>query len=235
MASSDSAGCARRSPCTIRWSASIRAPGLGLIGLPIALGIAPQGWPADKLERNLATLPPGPTANTPRSWATCCSGRVAQGRSRIAAALATPDTSAGAERSRGILIGADGWGLLLAGDTVAGIRRLRAGIDTAAGPKAGASTAFMRFQLALALTARPATRSEGIRWLRFAFDQQPPEIIPLTYLALGRAYEAAGSRDSAAYAYGRFIRLWDKADPRAPGRVREAKEALARITAEPRQ
>jgi hypothetical protein len=131
-------------------------------------------------------------------------------------------------------MGTDGWGLLLAGDTAAGIRRLRAGVDSAAGPKAGPSTAFMRFQLALALTARPETRSEGIRWLRYSFDQQPPEIMPLTYLALGRAWEAAGARDSAAYAYGRFVRLWDKADPPLQGRVREAREALARLTAEPR-
>jgi hypothetical protein len=93
----------------------------------------------------------------------------------------------------------------------------------------------MRFQLALALTARPETRPEGIRWLQYSFDQQPPEIMPLTYLALGLAWEAAGARDSAAYAYGRFVRLWDKADPPLQGRVREAKEALARLTAEPRR
>jgi hypothetical protein len=51
---------------------------------------------------------------------------------------------------------------------------------------------------------------------------------------LGRAWEAAGQRDSATYAYGRFVRLWDKADPPLQGRVREAREALARLSAEPR-
>ncbi len=90
----------------------------------------------------------------------------------------------------------------------------------------------MRFQLALALSARAETRAKGIRRLEYGFDMEPGHIIPLTYLALGRAYQAAGSRDSAAYACGRFIRLWDKADPPLQGRVRDARDALARLTAE---
>jgi hypothetical protein len=81
--------------------------------------------------------------------------------------------------------------------------------------------------------ARPETRQEGIQWLRYGFDDNPI-YLPLTYLALGRAYEAAGEPDSAALAYGRFARLWDKADPTLQGRVREAREALQRLTAEPR-
>lgn len=59
-------------------------------------------------------------------------------------------------------------------------------------------------------------------------------MIPLTYLALGRAWEAAGQRDSALYAYGKFVRFWDKADPPLQGRVREAREAMARLSAEPK-
>ena len=50
--------------------------------------------------------------------------------------------------------------------------------------------------------------------------------LPLTHLALGHTYEAAGQRDSAATAYSWFLRFWDKADPELQGRVREAKEAL---------
>ncbi len=90
---------------------------------------------------------------------------------------------------------------------------------------------FFRFQLGLALTARPETRAEGIRWLRNGFDLQPL-YRPLTRLALGRTYEAAGQRDSAAISYSRFLRLWDKADPELQGRVREAREALQEITRE---
>jgi hypothetical protein len=85
------------------------------------------------------------------------------------------------------------------------------------------------------LSARPTTREEGIRWLRYAFgDQSQTYLFPLTYLALGRALEAAGDRGAAADAYGRFTGLWDKADPPLQGRVREAREALARLAAEPK-
>ena len=180
-------------------------------------------------------IPPGREAEYPGAMRELINGRVAQGRRRIAAALAIPDTSAGAERLRGLLIGADGWASLLEGDTVGGHPAPSRRHRTAAGPNAGEPTAFMRFQLALALSARAETRAEGIRRLEYGFDMEPGYIIPLTYLALGRAYEAAGSRDSAAYAYGRFVRLSDKADPPLQGRVREAKEALARLSAEPRQ
>jgi hypothetical protein len=92
-------------------------------------------------------------------------------------------------------------------------------------------TSFFRFQLGLALAARSETREEGIRWLSYGFDLQPL-YLPLTRLALGRTYEAAGQRDSAAVAYSRFLRLWDKADPELQGRVKEARAALQEISAE---
>ena len=74
-------------------------------------------------------------------------------------------------------------------------------------------------------------QAEGIRWLKYGFDLQPL-YLPLTQLALGRTYEAAGQRDSAAVAYGRFLRFWDKADPELQGRVREAREALQELSGE---
>jgi hypothetical protein len=54
----------------------------------------------------------------------------------------------------------------------------------------------------------------------------------MTYLALGRTYEAAGKPDSAARAYGRFLRFWDKADPELQGRAKEAKQALQELSRE---
>jgi len=56
--------------------------------------------------------------------------------------------------------------------------------------------------------------------------------MPLTLLALGHAYEAAGVRDSAEQAYSRFVQLWDKADPELQGRVREARSALEELNRE---
>jgi hypothetical protein len=140
-----------------------------------------------------------------------------------------------AREAHGMLVATDGWASLIAGDTTAGIGRLRQGITELSGPSASATSAFLRFQFALALSARPTTREEGIRWLRYASDDQSQTyLFPLSYLALGQALEAAGEGAAAADAYGRFIRLWDKADPPLQGRVREARDALARLTAEPK-
>jgi hypothetical protein len=129
------------------------------------------------------------------------------------------------------MIAADGLGMILQGDSLSGIRRMREGLDTAAAPGQGEETAFLRLQLALALAARPETRSEGIRWLRYGFDTSPM-YKPLTYLSLGHAYEAAGQRDSAAAAYSQFLKLWDRADPELQARVREARNGLAEVTRE---
>jgi tetratricopeptide (TPR) repeat protein len=132
---------------------------------------------------------------------------------------------------RGLMEAVDGWGMLLQRDSVDGIRRLRAGLDTAASAGLAEETAFFRFQLGLALAEHPDTRDEAIRWFKYAFDMEPL-YLPLTYLALGHTYEAAGQRESAVQAYGTFLRLWDKADPALQGRVREAREALQFLAGE---
>ncbi len=213
------------------------APGseYGLLGLPVVLGIAPHGWDGGRLQAGFIAMPLGRMREYVGAMRALSRDSIAQGRKHIAAGLAMPDSSPNAGQFKGLLIAAGGWASLIEGDTTRGIEQLRAGIDTAAGPSAADATAFMRFQLALALSSKPDTRAEGIEWLRYAFDYQPAYIIPLTYLALGRAYEASGSRDSATYAYGRFTKLWDKADPSLQGRVQEAREALGRLTAEPRR
>lgn len=54
-------------------------------------------------------------------------------------------------------------------------------------------------------------------------------LLPLAQLALGRAWEAAGEPDSAAHAYGRFVRLWNQADTPQQVPVREARDALVRL------
>lgn len=107
---------------------------------------------------------------------------------------------------------------------------MRGGLELSAAPNE--ESAFPRLQLALAMAARPETRAEGMRWLRYGFETLPL-YKPLTFLALGHAYEAAGRRDSAAQAYSRFLRLWDKADPELQGRVREARAALQEVSKEP--
>jgi len=54
-------------------------------------------------------------------------------------------------------------------------------------------------------------------------------------LMRGRAFEAVGEGDSALVDYGYVVALWQRADPELQTYVSEAKEALARLTAEPRR
>jgi hypothetical protein len=159
-------------------------------------------------------------------------GRPEEAVKRATAGMEAPDPTPDSTTNRGMLRATVGWARLVQGDTAKGIADLRAGLALTGGPKGG-DTSFLRFQLALALAAEAETRAEGITRLRHGFNGSAL-FLPLTYLALGRSYEAGGKADSAALAYGRFLRLWDKADPELQGRVTEAREAIQRLTAEPR-
>ena len=207
-------------------------PGAGAIAGPIGLGLAPPSYGGDRLERLMVTVPPSAMKQYGRAFIDISRGKVAEARREVQTGLALGDTIG--TTMHGLLVATDGWASLVAGDTTAGIQQLRDGIAEVSGRSGPQLSAFLRFQLALALSSRPDTRQEGIRWLRYAFEDASSYLPPLTFLALGRAWEAAGERDSAAYAYGRFVKLWDKADPPLQSRVQEAREALSRLTAEPR-
>ncbi len=194
---------------------------------PVMLGMTPGPAVSAKIDSAVRALPPGSEADYMRTVAALSRGEVEQVRRR-----AKEDSSGGLYP--GLLAAAHGWADVLAGDTTAGLRQMREGLEEAATPRTHGTTAFLRFQYAVALSANEATRAEGIRRLRYGFGMEPI-LLPLSYLELGRAYEASGEPDSAAHAYGRFVRLWDKADPGLQGRVAEARDALKRITAEPRR
>jgi tetratricopeptide (TPR) repeat protein len=202
----------------------------GIKAWAIVLGLAPGSFDGF-LDSAVAAFPPGAEAEYARAMLQLLRGQVAEGRGRITRALVSRELAKAPPEIPGLLVAADGWGMVLQGDSAAGIARLRSGIDQAAAPGAAEESAFLRFQLALALAARTETRQEAIRWLRYGFDLQPM-YLPLTYLALGRTYEAAGQRDSAAVAYSRFLKFWNRADPELQGRVREAREALQELTRE---
>ncbi len=202
----------------------------GVLAWASALGLTP---PSRKglIDSIVAALPDGPEADYARGMLHLLRGEAAEGRRIFARALNGPDSAGMAPDTRGYLVAADGWGAILQGDSVYGLRRLRTGLDMAAAPGQAEDSGFLRFQLALAAAARPETREEGISSLRYGFDFQPL-FVPLAHLALGRTYEAAGKPDSAALAYARFIRFWDQADPELQGRVTDAKAALQEITRE---
>ena len=209
----------------------------GLLGWPVALGLAPPSSGGDRLES--LTAAGKAEMEDPQMAAyvdvvrAIAGGRPKEGLKLAAEALRAQGGSADTTKVGGLLRAASGWARMVEGDTAAGVADLRAGLAVTGGPRGGEAT-YLRFQLALALSANSRTREEGISHLRYGFNGTGVHLLPLAYLALGRTYEAAGAADSAALAYGRFVRLWDKADPELQGRVTEAREALARLTAEPR-
>jgi hypothetical protein len=180
------------------------------------------------LDAAVRATPPGPESVYATAMLHLLRGQVAEGRQLLGRELGRDRASIPAP-VRGLMMAGDGWAALLQGDSVGGIKRMRAGLDLSAAPNE--ESAFPRLQFALALAARRETRAEGIRWLKYGFEALPL-YKPLTFLALGHAYEAARQRDSAAAAYSRFLRLWDKADPELQGRVREARAALQELTQE---
>jgi serine/threonine-protein kinase len=209
----------------------------GLLVWPVALGLVPPSSGGTKVDSLVARDKSEMASPLMEAYVDAIRA-VAQGRTEEAVKRATdairaPSTTEDSTRSRGMLRATIGWARLVQGDTADGISDLRTGLSVTGGPQSGA-TAFLRFQLALALAADPRSREEGIDHLRYGFNGTAVHLLPLTYLALGRTYEAADKPDSAALAYGRFVRLWDKADPELQSRVSEAREALARLTAEPR-
>jgi serine/threonine-protein kinase len=194
----------------------------------VVLGLTPPAANA-VLDSAVQAMRPGAESEYGRGMLHILRGQVAEGRRILTRALNSRDSASIPTPLRGLIIAGEGWAQLLQGDSVGGIRRMQSGLDLSAAPNE--ESAFPRLQLALALAARKESRADGIRWLRYGFEGLPL-YKPLTLLALGRTYELAGQRDSAIAAYGRFVRLWDKADPELQGRVRQAKEALQDLTGE---
>ena len=203
-----------------------------LLGWPMALGLVPPDYDRGWLDTAVAAIPPGPRREYVDAMLALIRGRTDEARRGIDALVARRDPGV-PDDLRGQILAAQGRLMLLAGDSAAAIPRLQEGLDLAARPGLAGGLGVFRFELATAMAERSETRAEGIQRLANGFLLEP-FFLPLSYLVLGRAYEAAGQRDSAAVAYGRFIRLWDHADPPLQGRVEEAREALKRLTSEPR-
>jgi len=199
---------------------------------PVLTGVAP----ADYRPRLLEPFLNSPPNNLPlRFWQSIYAlqvGDTAKARRLVDAGLAQDSTGANA-KVRGLLIGARGWLTIARGDTAAGVREIRTALDRVSS-LGGPMTAPLRWELALTLASRPVTRAEGIRRLRYGFDQDA-SYLPLTFYALGKAYEAAGEREHAAEAYGQFVRLWDHPDSTVAGRLDDVRRALVDLTREPRQ
>jgi serine/threonine-protein kinase len=200
----------------------------GVILQPIMLGFAPPGY-GDEL---LAWAKDVPIQN-PFHGYLMIAVKLSQGdlaRSGQLLDSLSKDTLQMPNFLRGAYRGARGWHTLLQGDTANAIKDLRAGAE-----QIGYGQSFfaspIRLQLATALAAKPATREEGMRMLRNAFDGDIG-VKPIALFALGKAEEIANQKDSALAAYDQFLRLWSKADSLGQPRVQEARDAIARLSKE---
>ena len=191
---------------------------------PILVGITPMASIKD-VEARLRAMADRPVASVVLAELALARGDPAEARAVIARARGSDSVKASLVM-RSLLDATEGWADLLEGDTTSGIERIAAGLRQPGVLTVDAPTLPLRLQWALALAARPATRAEGIQRLRYGFDFEP-EVLPLTSYALGQAYEADGNRAEAVHFYGRFLRLWDRADPELQSWVRRAKEAVS--------
>ena len=166
-----------------------------------------------------------PVANMVLAELALARGDPATAKAILARALASDSVKA-SPVARSLLDATKGWADLVEGDTASGIRRIEAGLRQPGALLADAPTDPLLLQWALALAARPDTRAEGIRRLRYGFNDAP-DLFPLTFFALGQAYDAEGNRAEAVHFYSSFLRLWDRADPELRPWVQRAREALS--------
>jgi tRNA A-37 threonylcarbamoyl transferase component Bud32/tetratricopeptide (TPR) repeat protein len=132
---------------------------------------------------------------------------------------------------RGGLIGLDGLRMIASGDVVHGAARADSGMRIVGGFANPVFSGAVSLRLALSLASQPATRAAGIARLHDGFTDRV-EFLPIVQYDLAKAYDAAGDRASAIASYGQFLRLWDHPDSNFQARVRNARDALQRLTAE---
>jgi serine/threonine-protein kinase len=207
--------------------------GYAIRAIPVFAGFASKEY----TERGLATLRRAPKTNPWQLFTQAQLELVAGNAAAVPELLATArrlaaDTTKFPAEMGGLLTAVDGWRMIEQGDTTGGLQRLDAGMRRAGATFVGGTgTMAIRLRWAQTLAARPATREEGIRRLRYGFDQDPM-LVPIATFSLAKAYEAAGNREEASAAYGRFLRLWDKADPEYRSYADDARASLARLVGE---
>lgn len=199
---------------------------------PLALGFAPPDFAGEYVQR-MVTAP----RREPFQVNAIIQVLLRQNRGmeagRLIDSLLAVDPTTISPKLRALLRASRGWLAVQRGDTAGGIKAMQTGLEDV-GTFSSFVTLPVRLELAWTMAHWPETREQGIRMLQYSFDTDFGTGPMLDY-ALGRAYEAAGRRAEAADAYSRFLRQWDKADSSAAPRIAEVREALIRLTAEPRQ
>ncbi len=59
-----------------------------------------------------------------------------------------------------------------------------------------------------------------------------PALLPSVYERLGELYEQRGSAERAILSYGRFVELWQDADPELQPRVEVARRAIQALSSD---
>ncbi len=217
------------------WVVAPNTAGPYLSILPVLAGLADTTFALRALQ-SMRNPPPLPGAERPLSYLrmlyALSQGRVAEGRREGQRLLA--DTAGDRSVPNPLVRAALGWADIIEGDTLGGLRQLRAGLEEAgygmtAALKLGQP---LRFAFISTLAAYPQTRAEGIRRLRAGFTFGDVTYLAFRYLLLGQALEADGDAAGAVQAYSQFIRLWDQADPELQPLVETARRGLERLRSE---
>jgi len=202
----------------------------GMVITPIYAGYAPEDYAPEWRDRfDTITLEQDISLYLLRVYYALVEGNAAEADSLIQPALALDSSAMDRPGIKSLFRAADGWRMMVLGDTTAGLQRIESSLLE--GGAYGIHSAPIRFQWILALLSNPATRAEGLRRSRYGMDDDTP-YLPFLHYVVGRASEAAGDSEGALAAYGQFLRLWDKADPSVQEYVDEAREVMARLTAE---
>ncbi len=217
------------------WVVAPNTAGPYLSILPVLAGFADTTFALRALQ-SMRNPPPLPGAERPLTYLrmlyALSRGRVAEGRRDGQRLLA--DTTGDRSVPDPLVRAANGWADIIEGDTLGGLRELRAGIEEAGyGMNAALNMGQpLRFAFISTLAAHPQTRAEGIRRLRAGFTFGDVTYVAIRYLLLGQALEAEGDAAGAVQAYSQFIRLWDQADPELQPLVETARRGLERLTTE---
>jgi tRNA A-37 threonylcarbamoyl transferase component Bud32/TolB-like protein len=208
--------------------------GMGVKAIPIFVGLAPKSTlpiPPEIQQRMDVAVTKSIYPAEYRLNFDLSAGDLAGARHVLDLAMAPSNPFTPEMRS--MLTAFRGWSKVLAGDTVGGIAEMKSGLRGAGHFGVDWNSSHLRFRLAQYLASRPATREEGIKYLRNGFDGGTDvTYLPLSKLLLARALEDKGDRAGAAAAYSHFLRLWKDADPSLQARIDEAKEGLKRTTGE---
>jgi hypothetical protein len=185
---------------------------------------APWGSPSGETPRHLRGIP----------WWLAHRDTASLRRFAARAAEETGRTNPPRAGLRARLLGATstGYAALARGDSAGALAHLEAIPDTLC---LVGECIHLNLTLARLLSARGDDRRAGVLLERWRWDGGPGPWFVLATLELGRVAERLGEREKAIESYRFVTEAWRRPDPELQPLVAEARQALGRLTAEPRR